>query len=483
MTTTFAVITDLHYSRQPVSESRKGEWANVLLLRAVHRLRRHIKPDAVILLGDLLNDPLDPDADDLLADLRRTLDLLPCPYLALRGNHDPPADRFYRIMPRPADFADLAGVRFVAFDDPEEPGYNAVRLPHDLQRMTDARRSWAGTIVTLQHVAVLPPGSTDCPYTYTNIGDVLDRTRRAGIALSIGGHYHAGRPPVRDGQQTYLCSPGLAESPFPITLVCVNRDGVEIKVQPLAMPADLGLFDAHAHSQFAWCCENVSMDASTAMADLMGLAGLAFTEHVGHLYFDRQIIERGGFAAEGIDTAICRSTLIEQYWTEAALRRRPGLLFGLEIDTDYKCRPILRPEDRGRADLLLGSIHGLAEDRAARPDAGRLGDQFLASVESLCRAGVHVIAHPFRTLKGAPHQSLYDPFIRLVKRYGAAVEINFHHFDPDPTLIRRCIDAGLKLTFGSDAHNLSAVGEFYPHLRLLRQAGYNGSLADVLARF
>ena len=43
-----------------------------------------------------------------------------------------------------------------------------------------------------------------------------------------------------------------------------------------------------------------------------------------------------------------------------------------------------------------------------------------------------------------------------------------------------CIEADVKLTFGSDAHHLREIGEFRPHLQLLREIGYNGSLDDII---
>jgi histidinol phosphatase-like PHP family hydrolase len=46
-----------------------------------------------------------------------------------------------------------------------------------------------------------------------------------------------------------------------------------------------------------------------------------------------------------------------------------------------------------------------------------------------------------------------------------------------------CIESGVKLAFGSDAHSLHEVGEFAPHLRLLQDAGYDGDLRDVMAGF
>ena len=35
-------------------------------------------------------------------------------------------------------------------------------------------------------------------------------------------------------------------------------------------------------------------------------------------------------------------------------------------------------------------------------------------------------------------------------------------------------------TFGSDAHNLYEIGEFAPHLELLRSVGSDGDLKDIM---
>ena len=61
-----------------------------------------------------------------------------------------------------------------------------------------------------------------------------------------------------------------------------------------------------------------------------------------------------------------------------------------------------------------------------------------------------------------------------------AAEINFHTNEPDPAFFRLCLDTGVRLTFGSDAHDLHAIGEFTPHLQLLRNCGYDGDLADIV---
>ena len=75
---------------------------------------------------------------------------------------------------------------------------------------------------------------------------------------------------------------------------------------------------------------------------------------------------------------------------------------------------------------------------------------------------------------------MYAPTVRLLREQGTAAEINFHTNEPSADFVRLCLEQGVKLTFGSDAHNLYEVGEFSPHLALLREAGFSGNPQDVL---
>ena len=90
MSIKIAVISDLHYSAEPnpLIPKRRGELSAILLLRAVHRFNRFIKPDIVLVAGDLINDPAAPDAGKLSEELRDILSLLQMPSLIIPGNHD-----------------------------------------------------------------------------------------------------------------------------------------------------------------------------------------------------------------------------------------------------------------------------------------------------------------------------------------------------------------------------------------------------------
>jgi len=121
--------------------------------------------------------------------------------------------------------------------------------------------------------------------------------------------------------------------------------------------------------------------------------------------------------------------------------------------------------------------------RTSQPEPEVVAADFLATMERFLESDICSLAHPFRVFRRAglptpPH--LFGPVVGLLRAAGVAAEINFHTNDPDPEFIRLCIEGGVPLTFGSDAHNLYEIGEFFPHLQLLREAGHNGDPSEVL---
>lgn len=481
-----AVITDIHDAATCPLPERRGEFGQVFLLRTVHRLNRMILPDAVVLLGDLINFPDGEDGKDRLRELRRIIDLIEAPTIVIPGNHDPDPDEFYTIFDRPDDVVDIGHVRFLPFVDPEQPGFNAIRKPEDMARMRKARVGHKGPVVTLQHVPVLPPGKTACRYGYTNIDEIIEVMDEQSITLAIGGHDHRGTPLVRHGRSAYFCAPALCEAPFVFTVIEIDDDDIQIQPNALQLSPELNLVDYHSHTQFAYCSENMHMATSSALAEVFGLSRLAFTEHSGHLYFDRRTYSSADFCKDGIASTIGRQNRIEDYWHEADHFKKDNVLVGLEVDADYAGYPVLKPEDRQKADILVGAVHFLPEMRKTRRDPDRMADEFMRVLEKFVYQGMHILAHPFRVFRRAklpPPTHLYDGTARLLKDANMAAEINFHTNEPDPEFFRLCIDLGVKLTFGSDAHNLYEVGEFALHLEFLKACGYKGHVSDIIADF
>lgn len=480
-----AVLADTHFhhDRSSAIGTRRAGIADLLLLRAVHRLNRYVRPDLTVLLGDVVNDGTLPEAAAQFQTMRRTMDLLRMPWLALPGNHDGSPEAFYQHFPRPANTLDVGGARFLPFVDPEEPGYNARRLEHDVTRMWAARADgWRGPVILLQHVPLFPPGTHSCPYNYLNAGELVHCMKEHGITAAVSGHYHAGFLPLQQGSQQFMAAPALCEAPFPYLVLEITPDGVRAERQALAMAPTLGLTDIHVHTHLAYCSENMDIALAQSLAHAVGLAGLRFTEHSGHLYFSRR--DYGARCFEGgIAGAMPEHNRMAEYRQALTLGGVDPNTWGIEIDADFRGDPLVRGDDVPGLPFRIGAVHGLRTLQAPHADDSHAAEDFLGVLAHFLDPSLAVLAHPFRVFRRAGRAipaGLFQPTVRLLRERGVAAEINFHTNEPDPEFVRLCIAAGVRLAFGSDAHNLYEVGEFFPHLQLLRRAGYDGDPQDVL---
>ena len=338
-----------------------------------------------------------------------------------------------------------------------------------------------GPRVALQHVPIGEP-RTDTPYGYTNSDRVHQAMRAHGYTLAVSGHYHQGVPLKQHADVNTIVVPAMCEEPYSFALITV---GDQITHQPLQhqLPKDLKLNDYHSHTQFAYCAQDVSMDRSPEFASLIGLNQLAFTEHSGQLYFERKAYWGAAFGERGLDETNHRHERSADYWRTIAPYRSNTVLTGLEVDADFHGNLLVRDQDRAQAEIILGAVHWLRELQKPEPDLKVAADEFLKATEGLCRGGVHILAHPFRVFrrKNQPvPNGLVGPVVKMLRQYNVAAEINFHSNTPQPELFAACLNAGVRISFGGDAHELYEIGEFHPNLGLLAQAGFDGDLADIL---
>lgn len=482
---TIAIIADTHYGTDGAVPSRRCSMADVLLARAVSRLNRLVRPDVTLVLGDLLDDGRACDAEDRLWHLRSILDKLEAPYIAIPGNHDGDVDTFYRVFTRPQDVEDICGVRFLPFIDEEQPGYNARRTARNVARLHASRADYDGPIVALQHVCLFPPGQSEAPYNYTNADKVITAMQAAGVHLSVSGHYHRGVPDVRDEDLTFVNAPGLCEEPFPLVVVQLDGTNVQTQRHDLAMPTALQLVDGHLHTQLAYCNHDINMTLPNTidLANAFGLAGIAFAEHSGHLYFDTISYGNRTCFADGIPSAPTADNRIPEYLKMKRTYEQPSVRFGLEVDCDYNGNLLLAPQDRTHFDYIVGAIHGLPALGRAIPPGEADKDTFLFFVERLLKHDVDVLAHPFRVFRrsgwDAPPE-LFLPTARLLRAHDTPAEINFHTNEPPLEFIRICLELGVRFALGSDAHHLAEIGDFACHLALLKEAGFNGDLREII---
>jgi histidinol phosphatase-like PHP family hydrolase len=451
-------------------------------MRAVHRLNRLIRPDAAVILGDLVNDGSGSDADRLFGDLARILDRLACPWFAVPGNHDCDAGRFAEYFGPLPEWLDIEGVRLIPFVDPEEPGYNARRLSEDLERMTTAGRNAPGPVVALQHVPLFPAGRSQCPYNYVNSEAVIRAMRSAGIGVSVGGHYHAGFDPIQEDGLVFAACPALCEFPFRFLVLEIDPGGVEARVESLSMDSALGLVDTHIHTQFAYCSENMDILRVLELAPLFGVADVRFAEHSGHLYFSRPDYSRCW--EWGIGQASVSDCRMEEYLARLRDAGWPDAKFGIEVDCCFDGSSLLRQGDRERFPFRVGAMHSLPSTAGGKqPDEATLRTEFLGILERFLGDGMQVLAHPFRVFRRSGVEipaALFGPTVTLLRRNGVAAEVNFHTNEPPREFVAMCLEQGVPLTFGSDAHNLYEIGAFALHLDLLRRCGVTGPPAPYL---
>lgn len=468
MSLRIVAIADTHYAAGSLElcGARRSAIADILLLRAVRRVNRFIKPDLTVVLGDLVDD----GSRDGLERLKPIIDLLDSPCIIIPGNHDGDLDTFYSVYPHPPECLDIKGVRVVTFVDREEPGYNARRSKADVARMGRARSGHDGPILSLQHVPLFPPGASASPYGYTNAAAVWSAFARNNFTLALSGHWHAGDDLAQRGA---VIVPALCEAPFAFMEITIEGDRVETRRHELALPRDLQLIDCHVHTQFAYCSENMDMTVALGLAREYGLAGISLTEHSGQLYFDADTFWGASFLRDGIETRHGRSNRMPAFLDQAG-RQRPPALIGLEIDCDDCGRPVVRAEDMARVDVRIGAIHWLQELRKPEPDYDAAAEEMLGRLSKFLSSGIRILAHPLRLFRGCPDHmppGLIPRLTDILREHGVAAEINFHNQETQPEFVRACIESGVKMAFGSDAHNLCEIGEFYPHLELMRRCG------------
>lgn len=477
------LICDIHFDNAPVDHpNRRMTIADVLLRRAVHHVNRFIQPDVVLILGDLV-DGESPVGLDCLRRIRELLDLIEAPTIVIPGNHDPAPDVFFETLGRRPEPIDVKGVRFVPFVDLDEPGYNARRPAQGMDLMAEARDGFDGPIVAVQHVPVFPPGTDVCPYNHVDADALIAAMKSHGISLALSGHWHEGMGPIRRDNLAFLAGPALCEEPFPFLEISVDGDAIDVRRHELRLPDALRLTDTHVHTQFAYCADDVTIEKDLELAEAFGLDGLRFTEHTGQLYFDADAFWKARFMPDGIAAARVEDRRVDAYFDALRAHGCPEAWVGFEVDCDFRGRPVITEPDRARARFLMASMHWVPELMTPDPDLDKACDEFLAMFEGAIRSGVRALAHPFRVfhrIKSRPPERLFAPMVRRLREEGVAAELNFHNQTPPREFVRLCLEAGVKLTLGSDAHRLYEVGDLWPHLRFLEDLGVTSNIADVL---
>lgn len=271
---------------------------------------------------------------------------------------------------------------------------------------------------------------------------------------------------ARDG---LLCRCGaVPESDDPFRFRLGARD-LSLRLPP-------GLCDGHAHTQFAYCGRGIDILDAATLSLALGTESQSFTEHTFALYFppdalkfrwqsDPAFVERL-WATPGRGRMVAYRALVAEL--RAALG--PRVRFGLEVDLFGGGRLCLAPEDAQGWDYLIGAVHEIEGLNPATATDAEIERAWLRDVERLLTYPITVLAHPFRYFPWAHRDTprhLYRPIARMLAQAGVAAEINHHKNPFELDFFRACLEEGVRLSLGTDAHVTRDIADFLPHLATL----------------
>ena len=233
-----------HTCNHPERQTRLGQ---ILLRKALGRLQHlGVTPDAIVLLGDMVDDGTKPGAEEDWQTLADEVHKTGIPVLAVPGNHDTDAKRFAQVFGCAPGMHVVGDYVFLVFHDERQNGELFRRPADQLDLPARAAAAYPGKpIITLQHHPHDPVIREGYPYHLTNRAEVMAGYRDAGVCLSLSGHYHAGQAAHEVAGVTYATAPALCEAPFRFLLI--RMEGRHAQVQehalrldaPGAAPADI----------------------------------------------------------------------------------------------------------------------------------------------------------------------------------------------------------------------------------------------------
>ncbi|GAB6101465.1 PHP domain-containing protein [Thermococcus atlanticus] len=135
--------------------------------------------------------------------------------------------------------------------------------------------------------------------------------------------------------------------------------------------------------------------------------------------------------------------------------------------------PDITEEMAKRLDYVIASAHVWLEP-------GRVNVYLELIKAALQDENVDVIGHFGNVFPyiGYPEEEELMEVIELAEANGKAFEISSRYKVPELSFVKACIQRGVKLTLGSDAHMPRDVGRIGWSLKLLRKAG--GRMEDLL---
>ena len=239
------------------------------------------------------------------------------------------------------------------------------------------------------------------------------------------------------------------------------------------------LYDMHTHTYFAYCADSdMKPEAVYEEARKQGVEGLAITEHAGQLYVSADDFWSAHFIENPDLIRDRRRNRMEEYKKAVLPLRSKTIKVGLEVDLDRDGNMTLLEQDKTGWDVIIGAIHWIPSEFQNDLIKG-----YLWSLDAFSRHNIDILAHPFRIFcrKGiSTPKELYTPAVAFLKDNNVAAELNFHTNVPDPAFFKMCIQEGVKISLGSDAHSLCKAGRLAGHLEFLLNLCQGVDIENIL---
>ena len=233
------VLADLHYIHAAEDvctiKERRCELGPALIRAAFQDVHKAgVRPDLLVLLGDLVNNGLAPGAGDDMVELIQVARETGLQVLALPGNHDGGYKRFVEQWGCAPGLHEVGGYGFliyhddVAADDVTTRPAEALALPEQV-----ARRRPDLPLVALQHNPLHPPIEHEYPFILANADLIQRGYHEGGVILSLSGHYHPGQAAHAHQGTVYATLAAGCEAPFWYAHVRLRGREVEVHARAL----------------------------------------------------------------------------------------------------------------------------------------------------------------------------------------------------------------------------------------------------------
>ena len=229
-----------------------------------------------------------------------------------------------------------------------------------------------------------------------------------------------------------------------------------------------------------------SMRPYAQRARELGIGELGFSEHIYRLTLAPGAVPRhAGRTGQGDIGGY--ASAVEEVTAECAQQGGPVIRLSMEVDIVPSTVSILQAAlPLYPFDYLLGSVHEIP-DIADGVGAEESYRAYYAAIRWACESGLfHSIAHPdriHRKLEPIPPEQLLPLMEETAKVMAAkrvCVELSANGvrrgivgIDPNRDFVRICLEKGVGITLGSDAHKLEDLGVGIAELRdLAWEVGY-----------